>query len=314
MTTGELSCRVIVRLGGPERRVSDVSWKLLHLSDLHLKDRGAAGEGEADRSLARVLDACSHLSIAAVVVTGDIADDGSVAAYQRARDVLGAFARDREAFLMFAPGNHDRRGAFARVLGSGHFDPAGADCGEPGPDDLRCASTVLAGLRVVTLDSLVPGKWYGRLGDRQLDWLQELLRRDPSLPTVLGLHHPPITLDVEIQRRVRLEDRAALADVLRDSPVAAVLSGHFHQQIAGSLAGVPVWVTAGVVSRIDHLTGPAGLETALVGGSATLVDLTDQTSPLFATITAQDPGLGTEAYRVTFDELADDLSAYGLHR
>lgn len=290
-----------------------MSWKLLHLSDLHLKDHGVAGEGDADGSLVRVLDACAHLSIAAVVVTGDIADDGSDAAYHRALDVIGAFARDRGAFLMFAPGNHDRRDAFARVLGSGHFDPAGAECGEPGPEGLKCASTVVNGLRVVTLDSLVPGKWFGRLGGRQLDWLRGLLQREPSVPTVLGLHHPPITLDVEIQRRVRLEDREALAAVLAGSPVVAVLSGHFHQQIAGSLAGVPTWVTAGVVSRIDHLAGPAGLETALIGGSAALVDLSDRTCPLFATITAQDPRLGERAYQVTLAELADDLSAYGLH-
>jgi 3',5'-cyclic AMP phosphodiesterase CpdA len=289
---------------------------LLHLSDLHLSAEFARDEGvDADRSLSLVLEACAHLTdIAAVLVTGDIADDGSAAAYARARAALLDFARARGAHLMLCTGNHDDRGAFKAVLGTGHLTPAGEQCGEPGPADLICASTVVDGLRIITLDSLVPGKWFGRLGDEQLAWLRSLLDEEQDLPTVIVVHHPPVDLGVEIQQRMRLEDSAELTSAVQSGSVSAILCGHLHQQIAGSVSGVPAWVTPGVFYRIDDLTGPPGHERGVAGGSATLVDLTRPDSPLFATIAARDPELGREVYAVNVSELADDLNRYGLPR
>lgn len=288
--------------------------RLLHLSDLHLSASGDADEGvDADLSLALVLEACAHLDdLAAVVVTGDIADDGSTLAYERARAALLSFARDRGAHLVMSTGNHDDRSSFSEVLGHGHFRPDGRASGQAGPTGRVCGTSTVGGLRIVTLDSLVPGKWFGRLDAAQRDWLHGLLDAEPALPTVIAFHHPPITLDVEIQRRVRLEDGDDLAAVLRRGNPVAVLCGHFHQQIAGQLAGVPTWVTPGVYTRIDHLTGPAGRERATAGGGATLVDLTTPSSPTFTTLAADDPNLGAEVYVTSLAELDEDLRAYGI--
>ena len=288
--------------------------RLLHLSDLHLSSSRGVDEGvDPDRSLALVLDACAHLDgLSAVVVTGDIADDGSTQAYQRAHAALLDFARERGAHLVMSTGNHDDRSTFTEVLGHGHFGPDGRASGQAGPRGRICASTTLAGLRIVTLDSLVPGKWFGLLGTEQLDWLRGLLEAEPDLPTVIGFHHPPITLDVEIQRRVRLEDRDGFGSTLQHGKPVAVLCGHFHQQISGQLAGVPTWVTPGVYTRIDHLSGPSGTERAMAGGSATLVDLTTPSRPAFATLTANDPDLGREVYVTTLAELHEDLGKYGI--
>jgi 3',5'-cyclic AMP phosphodiesterase CpdA len=287
---------------------------LLHLSDLHLSASGYTGDGvDPDRSLALVLDACTHLDdLSAVVVTGDVADDGSTRAYERARASLLAFAKERGAHLVVSTGNHDDRSNFAEILGHGHFRPDGSVSGQAGPADRICATSTIAGLRVITLDSLVPGKWFGHLGADQLHWLRGLLDAEPDLPTVIAFHHPPITLDVEIQRRVRLEDSDDLASVLQHGNPVTVLCGHFHQQIAGQLSGVPTWVTPGVYTRIDHLTGPEGKERATAGGSATLVDLTKPSSPSFATLTAKDPNLGAEVYVTSLAELDEDLRAYGI--
>lgn len=288
--------------------------RLLHLSDLHLSASGHAGEGvDADRSLALVLEACAHLDdLSTVVVTGDVADDGSLRAYERAHAALLAFARERDAHLMMSTGNHDDRSNFTEVLGHGHFRPDGSASGQVGPTDRVCGTSTVDGLRIVTLDSLVPGKWFGRLDTEQLGWLLGLLDAEPDLPTVIAFHHPPITLDVEIQRRVRLEDDDDLAAVLRHGNPVTVLCGHFHQQIAGQVGGVPTWVTPGVYTRIDHLTGPEGRERATAGGSATLIDLTTPSNPTFATLAANDPNLGAEVYVTSLAELDKDLREYGI--
>lgn len=60
---------------------------------------------------------------------------------------------------VFCTGNHDDRAAFAAGLGSGHLDPGGRDAGRllSGTSGSRAAVSHVAGYRVITLDSLVPG-------------------------------------------------------------------------------------------------------------------------------------------------------------
>jgi Icc protein len=286
--------------------------RVLHLSDLHLNARGEIRYGvDADLELGAVLDSCASLGeLAAVIVTGDVADDGSEAAYSRARQVLLDFARAHCARLVLCVGNHDDRDAFTRSLGSGHIGAEGNDCAvATGPAGRVCAVSEADGVRIVTLDSLVPGKWYGHLGAEQLRWAAAVLTGEQ--PAILAFHHPPVDLGVEIQQRVRLEDRDGLAAVVRPQLVTAILCGHFHQQIAGSVNGVPTWVTAGVFTRIDHLTGPPGSEKAFTGGSATLVDLTQPAQPVFATI----PGPGRDsrlAYQTDLEAIEGDLRVFGI--
>lgn len=286
--------------------------RVLHLSDLHLNARGELRYGvDADLALGAVLESCASLGeLAAVIVTGDVADDGSEAAYDRAREVLLDFARPRRAHLVFCVGNHDDRDAFTGSLGSGHLDAGGNDCGvTAGPAGRVCAVSQAGGVRVVTLDSLVPGRWYGCLGAEQLRWAAAVLTSEQ--PAILAFHHPPVDLGVKIQQRVGLEDRDGLAAVVRPSLVTAILCGHFHQQIAGSVNGVPTWVTPGVFTRIDHLTGPPGSERAFAGGSATLLDLAEQARPVFATIPVPGPG-SRLAYETDLESIEGDLRAFGI--
>ncbi|MEV4347043.1 metallophosphoesterase [Actinoplanes sp. NPDC049596] len=63
----------------------------------------------------------------AVVITGDIADDGSREAYADALELVAAFAGPRRIPALFSTGNHDDREAFTAVLGRGHFDAGGRD-------------------------------------------------------------------------------------------------------------------------------------------------------------------------------------------
>ena len=286
--------------------------RVLHLSDLHLNARGELRYGvDAGLALDAVLESCASLGeLAAVIVTGDVADDGSEAAYRRARDVLLDFARIRRARLVFCVGNHDDRDAFTRSLGSGHIDADGNDCGiTVGPAGRVCAVSEADEVRIVTLDSLVPGRWYGCLGPEQLRWVAAVLTAEQ--PSILAFHHPPIDLGVEIQQRVGLDDRDGLAAVVRPALVTAILCGHFHQQIAGSVNGVPTWVTPGVFTRIDHLTGRPGSERAYAEGSATLLDITEPARPVFATIPVPGPGRRL-AYETDLESIEGDLRAFGI--
>lgn len=112
---------------------------------------------------------------------------------------------------------------------------------------------------------------------------------------MLVLHHPPVTLDLPLQQRVGLQNADELAAAVRGSDVQIVLCGHFHLQLAGYLAGVPVVVGPGVLDRID-LTAPPRLERAVRGAGATVVDLGGPMSPRTHLLHARDPRTGEQVY------------------
>ncbi|MEV0843547.1 hypothetical protein AB0I55_28880 [Actinocatenispora sera] len=132
-----------------------------------------------------------------------------------------------------------------------------------------------------------------------------MLAEPAAVGTVLVPHHPPIApIDSPLLGSVNLADADRLGSVVRGSDVRALLCGHFHLQLTGTLAGVPVWVTPGVVTRIDR-TAPPRLERAVLGASATVVDLDVSGGPMFHALHARDPRAGTTAYLVDAPSGAD---------
>ncbi|MFI0940371.1 metallophosphoesterase family protein [Streptomyces sp. NPDC021020] len=285
--------------------------RILHLSDTHLDRHGAPDDDGADgtAALRLLLREVEHLDgVGAVVVTGDIADDGSREAYARTHELLGAYAAPRGARVFYATGNHDDRAAFADVLGSGHTAP---DAVYDGPAGERAAASTVDGHRLVTLDSLVPGKGYGHLSAGQLGWLRGVLTTPAPHGTVLAFHHPPLALPgVEVQRVFGLHNAAELADAIDGTDVRLILCGHFHLQLTGRLAQATVWVTPGVVTRID-LTAPPGTERAVHGPSATLVDLAAPYGPLLHTLHARDPRMGATVYEADAPEMSEVIARLG---
>jgi 3',5'-cyclic AMP phosphodiesterase CpdA len=240
-----------------------------------------------------------------VLVSGDVADDGSVAGYTAAAQRVGRFAQARGIPQVYCPGNHDDRTSFAQVLGSGHLDAGGRDIGHlAGSNGERAAVSEVSGLRVITLDSLVPGHVHGLISDAQLAWLADVLGRPAPAGSVVALHHPPIAVaSIPWTASTGLHNAGALGEVLAGRDVRAVLCGHFHAQIVGRLAGVPVSVTPGVVTRMD-LTAPPTQWRGVQGAGATVVDL-DADGPTFHMLQARDPQAGRPVYLIDVETMAD---------
>jgi 3',5'-cyclic-AMP phosphodiesterase len=290
--------------------------RILHLSDTHLDrtDSPNADGVNARQSLRQMLgDLEAVQDIDVIVITGDIADDGSKEAYHAARELIGEFARSRNVPMIYSIGNEDERQAFGEVLGSGHLDATGHDRAEgvvSSSDHERAAVSDAAGYRFVTLDSLVPGKGYGWISQTQLKWLRAVLSEASPKGTILAFHHPPIALDVEVQHALRLQNSSDLAEAIRDTDVQLILCGHFHMQIFGYLEAAAVWVTPGVVTRTD-LTAAVGTERAVRGASATIVHLGTPHSPLLHVLHARDPQVGETVYELDERQVSAEIEKLG---
>ncbi len=208
---------------------------LAQLTDLHIKEEGRLAYRNMDTSAA-LAAALAHLRAQTVrpdlvLFTGDLADTGRPGEYARLRAHLAGLGIP--FFLM--PGNHDDRAA----LRAGFPDHAYLGTGG-GP---ICYTIEPFPLRVIALDSLLPGQGGGALGPGQLEWLAGRLAEQPGRPTAVALHHPPFTTGIGHMDKIGLADSTALADIIGRHPnVERVLCGHVHRPIqarwAGSIASI----------------------------------------------------------------------------
>jgi len=198
---------------------------LLQISDPHI---GADWNGaDPDECLRRAVEAILALPDRpdALLVSGDLTDNGTPAAYRRVRELLAPLGLDPHVL----PGNHDLRA------------PLRAEFGLPGEGDEPVSHAVdLGPLRLICLDSTVPGAEGGALDGGRIEWLDAALAEEREKPTVVALHHPPLRTEIPTFERIGLapESREALAAVLDRHPqVVRIVAGHVHRTIVAELAG-----------------------------------------------------------------------------
>ena len=226
----------------------DASVVIAHLSDSHLLAGGVPLAGLIDTE-GHLRDTAVRLRIAAagaqaIVVSGDVADLGEPGAYALARDILEPVAADLGAPLIWTAGNHDERPAMRAALAL------------PGaPLDPVDSIVEVDGLRIVALDSSLPGWHHGGFDEGQAEWLAAALADPPALGCVLVMHHPPLPYRTRLMRLLEFRDEQRLTEVLDGADVRAILSGHLHINGSGAFAEIPV-VLAGATSYADDLAGP----------------------------------------------------------
>ena len=217
---------------------------LLHLSDTHFLGSGRQlyDQVDSDTPLRALMErvVASELPVEALVFTGDLADRAEADAYLRLRDLVEPWAQKLGAELVWVMGNHDEREPFSEIMW--REDPT---------TDTRDRVIMLGDLRLIVLDSSVPGYHHGELTPAQLSWLRTELATPARHGTLLALHHPPIPTPIDLMGLIELDNQPAFADVIRGTDVRGVLGGHLHYSTFSTFAGVPVSVSAASCYNID---------------------------------------------------------------
>lgn len=217
--------------------------RVVQLTDTHLPR--AAGQRlkgwNTERSLVEALEhVAAHESVPdLLLLTGDLADDGSAQAYARIASHVSALGVPTR----WVPGNHDDPATMRARL-----------CGPTmeGPGTLR-----LGRWNFLLLDSCVPGEDAGRLSRDQLARLDEDLHACSEDYAFVVLHHPPVGCGTPAMDALALGNSTAFLNLLARHPcVRGVLSGHFHCELMREPHGLPVLVTPSTCYQL-RLGGPA---------------------------------------------------------
>lgn len=199
---------------GPWGQQGLQAMRIIQLSDCHLLADptapfyGAIPPGARLASVVRAIPPGADL----VLITGDLSEDGSADSYRQAEAGL----RPLHLPVYALPGNHD--------------SAVGMGAGLEGRPIWMLPMVIEAGWRLLMLDSSVEGAVEGRFSPEQLESLERNLNAEPSMPTLLCLHHHPVPLQSRWVDQIGLHQPEAFWEVVDRHPsVRAILFGHGHQ-------------------------------------------------------------------------------------
>ncbi|WP_321948432.1 phosphodiesterase [Paraburkholderia sp. J10-1] len=215
---------------------------IAQVSDIHVRSHGALYQDAVDSNamFSAAVDSLNRVRPKPdlVVISGDLTDEGTAAEYLKLRELLGAL---KHPFVVL-PGNHDNRDRL-RAAFSDH-------AWLPKEGTLSFAIDV-GELRLVALDTSVPGLHHGELDANTLTWLDTELSRHRDRPVVVVMHHPPFMTGIPYLDVYGLRSTDALAKVLaRHDNVDRILAGHVHRSMQTRLGNVPVLTCPSTTTQI----------------------------------------------------------------
>ncbi len=233
---------------------------LVQLTDLHIRPRGMAAVRvlESNMLTERALRAVRAMPVQpdAIVISGDLTENGLAAEYAELSAML---QRTIRVPVYMVPGNHDRRGNLRAGLS---MFP-----GITAHEEFVQYTVEALPVRLVMLDTLVPGAGHGELCEARLAWLEATLAAKPDTPTIVVMHHPPFACGIRHMDRIMLRNVPAFTKVIaRHRQVRRILCGHNHRpittQVAHAIASIAPSVAAQVEFDLSDAPGQWNLEPA----------------------------------------------------
>ena len=232
------------RTDAVDHGVSEVC--VVQISDSHLTREVRHPHGSPDAMFQRAVEMAAAVDPDVLLLTGDIADDGSAAAYRRVEAMI-ADVLDPAVTVMATPGNHDLPDVLQSIL------PTSTEC-------------IVGGWRVLTVDTSIPGQEHGRINVPEL--IERLDAGDArGAPTLLALHHPPIPTSTHPW--FQLDGSPELIDALSNrTDVRLVVSGHLHEAFVSVVGPVSYIGCSSSLYAIKHHGDHSFLDDGHVGALA----------------------------------------------
>jgi Icc protein len=209
---------------------------IVQISDLHIGAPGQLAFGRIDTAACLVRCISNILQLPprpdVVVASGDLVNAGAPEEYRHLRELLAPLPFP----LYLMPGNHDERSALRAEFRDHLYLPSHGT--------LHYAVDTEE-VRLIMLDTVVPGKDGGALDAPQLDWLETTLGAALYRPSVIFMHHPPIKTGIPYMDEIALAaaDAARLgALVAHHCGIERISCGHVHRALQARWSGTTVGI------------------------------------------------------------------------
>jgi 3',5'-cyclic-AMP phosphodiesterase len=224
---------------------------ICQLTDLHVRPVGMPANRVCETSLftERAFRAVARLNPRpdVVVITGDLTECGLDEEYANLDHLLRKWLLPMPVFVI--PGNHDRRGGLREGLK--HLPGVTAD---------RHYVQYLVDdypVRLIMLDTLVPGAGHGELHRDQLEFLDRSLAAAPDKPTMIAMHHPPFACGIAHMDRINLQNSSTFASIVaKHRQVERIICGHHHRPIIARVAHAIASISPSVAHQVELSLDP----------------------------------------------------------
>jgi 3',5'-cyclic AMP phosphodiesterase CpdA len=202
---------------------------IAQITDTHIRIPGKLAYRRVDTAK-YLADAVVHINRLdpapdVVVMTGDLVDFAMPEEYEH----LAALIAPLKPPVFLLPGNHDDRAPLRQGFPRHRYLPR--------EGYLQYAVEDWP-VRLVAVDTLIPGEGGGEVCDQRLAWLERTLAAAPNRPTVVMMHHPPFRTGIAHMDKYGLRNADGFARLLARHPqVERVIAGHLHRSIQCRIGG-----------------------------------------------------------------------------
>ena len=180
--------------------------EIVQLSDIHV------GSQFREEVFEKVIDEINLLKPDAVVITGDLTNEGLVEQYEKCKKMISQINVEK---IIAISGNHDYRNT-GYLLFKNYF---------PFKKENDLGDDVV----LITLNSTRPDRDDGEVGHKQTLWLERTLKKYENKFKIVAMHHHLIGIPDTGSDRLTVIDAGDVLRAVLDSNVNLVLCGHKHR-------------------------------------------------------------------------------------
>jgi len=214
-----------------------VTKSFIQISDSHIDDDKLVMGVDSQANLNTIVNNISKHYYDALLISGDLAHNGTLESYQKLRKILNPI----ETKIYVFPGNHDDLSNLSQIFNQSSL-----------------CNFIIGCWEIISIDSVQVGKVSGRLSDEQLHSLSQQISSSSAKYIALCLHHPPVSMQSDWDDEMSLENPDDLFAVIDQfNNIKAVMWGHAHQCSEFNRNGVKLFSCPSTALQFNGQSGIA---------------------------------------------------------
>ena len=207
----------------------------IQISDSHIDNDKFVMGVDSQKNLSAVVSNISKNYFDALIISGDLAHNGTLESYQKLQKILNPI----ESKIYMLHGNHDNLSNLSQIFNQSSLNNFIIGCWE-----------------VIIIDSVQVGKVSGRLNDEQLHTLSQKITTSSAKYIALCLHHPPVSMESDWNDALSLENPEDLFAVIDQfDNIKAIMWGHAHQCAEFNRKGVKLFSCPSTALQFNGQSG-----------------------------------------------------------